>query len=411
MGLAQLHQLRGRVGRGTVESTCVLLYAPPLTPIARERLGVLRDTNDGFEIARRDLELRGPGELLGTRQTGLMQLRVADLVRDADLLPGVQRAADLMLARRRREHSGAAAPLGRATGNASARFDTAGTDAMRNAADIDRQSRATAHARPSRLREYARLMRLDRPIGIWLLLWPVLWALWIAGDGHPDERLFVIFVLGTFVMRSAGCVMNDFADREFDPHVRRTADRPLAQQSVSPAEALGLFAVLALIALALVIPLNRPTQVLALIGGVLAVTYPFLKRFFSLPQAYLGAAFGWSVPMAFAAQTGSVPPQAWVLFLSVVLWTTAYDTMYAMVDREDDLVIGIRSSAILFGRARPVVIGALQAGALGGLALVGWLTSPRPLVLGGAADGRGARRAPAGADPRPRARRPASAPS
>jgi 4-hydroxybenzoate polyprenyltransferase len=169
--------------------------------------------------------------------------------------------------------------------------------------------------------------------------------------------------------------MNDFADREFDPHVRRTADRPLAKQSVSPAEAIGLFAVLALLALALVIPLNRPTQVLALIGGVLAVTYPFLKRFFSLPQAYLGAAFGWSVPMAFAAQTGSVPPEAWALFLSVVLWTTAYDTMYAMVDREDDLVIGIRSSAILFGRHDRLVIGALQAGALAGLALVGWLMS------------------------------------
>jgi 4-hydroxybenzoate polyprenyltransferase len=175
-------------------------------------------------------------------------------------------------------------------------------------------------------------------------------------------------------MRSAGCVMNDFADREFDPHVRRTADRPLARQSVSPAEALGLFAVLALIALALVIPLNRPTQVLALIGGVLAVTYPFLKRFFSLPQAYLGLAFSWSVPMAFAAQTGELPLVAWVLFVSGVMWTTAYDTIYAMVDREDDLVIGIRSSAILFGRADRVIIAALQLGALGGLALVGWMS-------------------------------------
>ena len=246
---------------------------------------------------------------------------------------------------------------------------------MRNATDIDQESRAARAPRPpSRLREYARLMRLDRPIGIWLLLWPVLWALWIASNGHPDERLFVIFVLGTFVMRSAGCVMNDFADREFDPHVRRTADRPLARQAVSPAEALGLFAVLALIALALVIPLNRPTQVLALIGGVLAVTYPFLKRFFSLPQAYLGLAFSWSVPMAFAAQTGELPLVAWVLFVSGVLWTTAYDTMYAMVDREDDLVIGLRSSAILFGRADRLVIGALQLGALGGLALVGWMS-------------------------------------
>ena len=246
---------------------------------------------------------------------------------------------------------------------------------MRNLSDIDQESRsATDSGLRRRLREYTRLMRLDRPIGIWLLLWPVLWALWISGDGRPDEQLFVIFVIGTFVMRSAGCVMNDFADRDFDPHVRRTADRPLAQQSVSTAEALALFAVLGLVALALVIPLNRPTQVLALVGGVLAVTYPFLKRFFSLPQAYLGAAFGWSVPMAFAAQTGSVPPEAWVLFLSVVLWTTAYDTMYAMVDREDDLVIGIRSSAILFGRADRLIIATLQAGTLGGLVLVGWMS-------------------------------------
>jgi 4-hydroxybenzoate polyprenyltransferase len=237
----------------------------------------------------------------------------------------------------------------------------------------DKRDSATRSPVLARLGEYARLMRIDRPIGIWLLLWPVLWALWISGGGHPDERLFVIFVAGTFVMRSAGCVMNDFADREFDPHVRRTRDRPLAKQSVSTAEALGLFAVLGLVALALIIPLNRATQVLALIGGVLAVTYPFLKRFFSLPQAYLGAAFGWSVPMAYAAQTGSVPPQAWVLFLSVVLWTTAYDTIYAMVDREDDLVIGIRSSAILFGRADRAIVAALQAGAIGGLALTGWM--------------------------------------
>ena len=247
---------------------------------------------------------------------------------------------------------------------------------MGNAGAVEEQGERAAHTPAvSRLREYARLMRIDRPIGIWLLLWPVLWALWIAAAGQPDERLFVIFVAGTFVMRSAGCVINDFADREFDPLVRRTADRPLARQSVSTAEALALFAVLGLIALALLIPLNRPTQVLALIGGVLAVTYPFLKRFFSLPQAYLGAAFGWSVPMVFAAQTGSVPPQAWVLFLSVVLWTTAYDTIYAMVDREDDLVIGIRSSAILFGRADRAIVAVLQAAALAGLAVVGLINS------------------------------------
>ena len=224
-----------------------------------------------------------------------------------------------------------------------------------------------------RLVEYARLMRLDRPIGIWLLLWPALWALWISADGHPDEQIFVIFLLGTFVMRAAGCVINDFADREFDPHVRRTASRPLARGVVSPAEALAVFAVLGLIALALLIPLNRPTQVLALIGGVLAVTYPFLKRFFALPQAYLGLAFSWSVPMAFAAQTGELPLVAWVLFVAGVLWTTAYDTIYAMVDREDDLVIGIRSSAILFGRADRGIVALLQAGTLVLLALAGYL--------------------------------------
>jgi len=253
---------------------------------------------------------------------------------------------------------------------------------MRNVTDLDKSS-ATPSRWGGRLREYARLMRLDRPIGIWLLLWPVLWALWISADGRPDERIFVIFLIGTFVMRSAGCVMNDFADREFDPHVRRTADRPLARQSVSPAEALALFAVLALAALALIIPLNRPTQVLALIGGVLAVTYPFLKRFFALPQAYLGLAFSWSVPMAFAAQTGELPLVAWVLFVSGVLWTTAYDTIYAMVDREDDLVIGIRSSAILFGQADRWIIAALQTGALAGLAWAGRLSGMGRWYWGG----------------------------
>jgi len=226
----------------------------------------------------------------------------------------------------------------------------------------------------ARLREYARLMRLDRPVGTWLLLWPALWGLWISAAGDPDELVFVIFLVGTFVMRAAGCVVNDVADREFDPHVRRTADRPLARQSVTPVEALLLFALLAIIALSLLIPLNRPTRVLAFIGGILAITYPFLKRFFSLPQAYLGAAFGWSVPMAFAAQTGSVPAVGWLLFLAVVLWTTAYDTMYAMVDREDDLLIGVRSSAILFGRHDRVVIAALQLGSLALLWLVGRLS-------------------------------------
>lgn len=244
---------------------------------------------------------------------------------------------------------------------------------MTNLSDLD-GGIARAPGVRGRLVEYARLMRLDRPIGIWLLLWPCLWALWISAAGRPDERIFVIFLIGTFVMRSAGCVINDFADREFDPHVRRTASRPLARGAVSPAEALAVFAVLGLIALALVIPLNRPTQTLALVGGTLAVTYPFLKRFFALPQAYLGLAFSWSVPMAFAAQTGELPLVAWVLFAAGVLWTTAYDTIYAMVDREDDLVIGVRSSAILFGRADRGIVAALQAGALALLVVAGMLS-------------------------------------
>ena len=201
----------------------------------------------------------------------------------------------------------------------------------------------------TRLLEYARLMRLDRPIGFWLLLWPALWALWISADGQPGERVFAIFVAGTFLMRAAGCVINDYADRRIDPHVRRTATRPLARGAVSPAEALGLFAVLACAALLLIVPLAPLTQLLALAGGALAVIYPFLKRFFPLPQAWLGAAFSWSVPMAFAEQTGRVPVSGWLLFAAAVLWTVAYDTMYAMVDREDDLAIGVRSAAILFG--------------------------------------------------------------
>lgn len=222
-------------------------------------------------------------------------------------------------------------------------------------------------------REFARLMRLDRPIGIWLLLWPTLWALWIASAGQPDEQLFVIFVIGTVLTRSAGCVINDYADRNFDPHVARTADRPLARRSVTPRQALALFAVLGVLALALIIPLNRQTQLLALAGGVLTITYPLLKRFFPLPQAYLGLAFTWSVPMAFAAQSGTVPTVAWVLFAAGVLWTTAYDTMYGMVDRADDLRIGVRSSAIFFGAADRMIVALLQAGALGCLALAGHL--------------------------------------
>ncbi len=223
----------------------------------------------------------------------------------------------------------------------------------------------------AKLREYARLMRLDRPIGAWLLLWPARWALWIAGDGRPTESLLVIFVAGTVLARSAGCVINDFADRGYDPHVRRTADRPLARGSVSTTEALALFAVLGAAALALVIPLNRPARLLALAGGVVTVIYPFLKRFFPLPQAWLGIAFAWSVPMAFAAQTGSVPGVAWVLFAAAACWIVAYDTIYAMVDRDDDLRIGVHSSAILFGRGDRVAVGLLQLASLGLLVIAG----------------------------------------
>ena len=227
----------------------------------------------------------------------------------------------------------------------------------------------------ARLLEYARLMRLDRPIGFWLLLWPALWALWISADGRPSERVFAIFIAGTFLMRAAGCVINDYADRRIDPHVRRTAARPLARGAVSPAGALALFVVLASAALLLLVLLAPLTRLFALVGGALAVIYPFLKRFFPLPQAWLGAAFSWSVPMAFAEQAGGVPASAWLLFAAAVLWTMVYDTMYAMVDREDDLAIGVRSSAVLFGRADRIVVALMQLGSLALLAIVGQLSA------------------------------------
>jgi 4-hydroxybenzoate polyprenyltransferase len=210
------------------------------------------------------------------------------------------------------------------------------------------------------LADYARLVRLDRPVGLWLLLWPTLWALWIASAGHPDEHVFVVFTLGVLLMRSAGCAINDYADRRLDPHVARTYDRPLAAGRVSSAEALLIFAILSLLALALVLTLNRLTIYYAVAGAGLTVVYPFMKRFFPLPQVWLGAAFSWSVPMAFAAQTGAVPRLAWLLFVAGVLWTAVYDTMYAMVDRDDDLKLGLRSAAILFGDADRWIIGAMQ---------------------------------------------------
>jgi 4-hydroxybenzoate polyprenyltransferase len=222
-----------------------------------------------------------------------------------------------------------------------------------------------------KLKEYLLLIRFHRPIGTLLLLWPTLWALWIASAGRPDPEILIIFLAGVFLMRSAGCAINDFADREVDPHVRRTRSRPLAAGRITPAEALLVAATLALIAFLLVLRLNPLTIKLAIAGGFLAASYPFLKRYTSLPQFYLGLAFGWSVPMAFAALNGTVPWIAWLIFASVVCWAGAYDTMYAMVDRKDDLRIGVRSTAILFGKADRLIIGLLQASAVGILVLVG----------------------------------------
>src|ERR1700736_1854884 len=221
------------------------------------------------------------------------------------------------------------------------------------------------------IRDYVQLTRLDKPIGIWLLLWPTLWALWIARQGRPDGRLFIIFVAGTVLMRSAGCAINDYADRSFDPHVERTKTRPLAAGRISPVEALLLFAALALTALSLVLQLNKVTLLLAVLGAALAVTYPFIKRFLSVPQMYLGITFGWGIPMAFAAQLERVPRAAWLLLITNVLWVTVYDTMYAMVDRSDDIRIGVRSTAILFGDSDRPIIAVLQVMTLASLYLVG----------------------------------------
>ena len=219
--------------------------------------------------------------------------------------------------------------------------------------------------------QYAQLMRLHRPIGIWLLMWPTLWGLWIARDGRPDPVVFIVFVLGVIVMRSAGCVINDLADRKFDVDVMRTKDRPLATGNISPIEALVLFVALGLIAIALALLLNPLTQMLAVVAALLTVIYPFTKRFFSAPQLILGAAFGWSIPMAFAAQTGAVSRLAWLMWLTVFIWAIIYDTMYAMADREEDLRIGVRSTAILFGNTDLFMVTTLQVIMLLALLLIG----------------------------------------
>jgi 4-hydroxybenzoate polyprenyltransferase len=234
----------------------------------------------------------------------------------------------------------------------------------------DKQARR-AHWR-DRARQYALLMRFDKPIGIFLLLWPTLWALWIASSGRPDPLVFTVFVLGVVLMRSAGCVMNDYADRGFDPHVARTRDRPIAAGRVSPREALMLCAGLCVAAFLLVLLTNQLTVQLSLVAVALAVSYPYMKRFTYLPQVHLGLAFGWAVPMAFAAQTGELPPrEAWLLLVATVLWATAYDTMYAMVDRDDDIRVGVKSTAILFGTSDRLMIGILQLLLMGVLLIVG----------------------------------------
>jgi len=223
----------------------------------------------------------------------------------------------------------------------------------------------------NQLMNYVSLMRLDKPIGIWLLLWPTLWALWLAGDGHPDAGIFVVFMLGVIIMRSAGCVLNDFADRNIDPYVERTRTRPIASGAVAPMEALTLFVILALIAIGLALMLNRPARMLAIIGASLTIVYPFIKRFVSIPQFVLGAAFGWAVPMAFAAQSGQTTQLAWLVFGAALIWAVIYDTFYAMVDREDDLKLGVKSTAILFGDADLFIIGGLQVLMLTALIFIG----------------------------------------
>lgn len=218
---------------------------------------------------------------------------------------------------------------------------------------------------------FLRLMRADKPIGTLLLLWPTLWALWIAAGGWPQWHLLFIFVFGVFLMRSAGCVINDYADRNFDSHVQRTAQRPLAMGSVSKREALWLCAILCALAFVLVLFTNKLTIMLSFGAVALAGSYPFMKRYTHMPQVVLGAAFSWGIPMAFAAQSETLPKGCWILFIANVLWTVVYDTFYAMVDRDDDRKIGIKSTAILFGDDDRLITGALQVCVVFALILAG----------------------------------------
>ncbi len=222
-----------------------------------------------------------------------------------------------------------------------------------------------------RLGHYALLVRANRPIGILLLMWPALWALWIAGEGHPDWGVVLVFIIGVTLMRSAGCAINDYADRKIDGKVERTKNRPIAAGLVSPKEALGVFAALVGSAFLLVLLLNWQTVLMSFVAVTLAALYPFMKRYTHLPQLVLGAAFGWAVPMAFTALTQTVVPVGWLLFVATVIWALIYDTQYAMVDREDDIKIGVKSTAILFGDMDLIIIGILQVTMLGILLLVG----------------------------------------
>ncbi|MYM81405.1 4-hydroxybenzoate octaprenyltransferase [Duganella sp. FT50W] len=237
----------------------------------------------------------------------------------------------------------------------------------------------------TKLALYLRLIRLDKPIGTVLLLWPTLYALWIAADGVPDWRLLLIFILGTFLMRSAGCAINDYADQDIDKFVKRTANRPITSGRVSGKEAVAIAVVLTLLAFCLVLPLNTLTRQLSVVAAILAGTYPYFKRFFAIPQAYLGIAFGFGIPMAFAAIQNQVPPVAWLLLLGNVFWTLAYDTEYAMVDRDDDLKIGIKTSAITFGRYDVAIIMFCYAMHLAILLVCGWQMGLRRWFVAGLA--------------------------
>lgn len=225
-----------------------------------------------------------------------------------------------------------------------------------------------------KLKQYAHLARLDKPIGMLLLLWPTLWALWIAGQGRPNLKVAFIFIIGTFLMRSAGCVINDYADRHIDGEVARTKDRPLVKAQVTPREALGLFVILVLLAFTLVLILHSILVLkLAILAILITIIYPFSKRYFQAPQLILGIAFAWGIPMAFAAQSEQLSMLSWALFMATMLWVIAYDTVYAMVDRDDDRRLGVRSTAILFGDYDVWIITGLQLGSLIILCVLGWV--------------------------------------